>query len=70
MAISLLDSESLASDQARGPEEIHDMYTIQGLLFIFIFLKFGNARSLLWHVGSSSLTRDQTWAPCIGSAES
>ena len=22
------------------------------------------------HVGSSSLTRDQTWAPCIGSAES
>ena len=23
--------------------------------------------SLLWHVGSSSLTRDQTWAPCTGS---
>ena len=24
----------------------------------------------LWHVGSSSLTRDWTWAPCIGSRES
>ena len=24
----------------------------------------------LWHVGSSSLTRDQTWTPCIGTAES
>ena len=24
----------------------------------------------LRHVGSSSLTRDQTWAPCIGSTES
>ena len=24
----------------------------------------------LWHAGSSSLTRNQTWAPCIGSAES
>ena len=23
----------------------------------------------LWHVGSSSLTRDRTWAPCIGSIE-
>ena len=22
------------------------------------------------HVGSSSLTQDQTWAPCIGSSES
>ena len=24
----------------------------------------------LWHVGSSSLTRDQAWTPCIGSMES
>ena len=24
----------------------------------------------LWHVGSSSLTRDGTWAPCIRSKES
>ena len=23
----------------------------------------------LWHVGSSSLTRDRTWAPCTGSTE-
>lgn len=23
--------------------------------------------SSLWHVESSSLTRDQTWAPCVGS---
>ena len=24
----------------------------------------------LWHAGSSSLTRDRTWAPCIGNVES
>ena len=29
-----------------------------------------HANSLLWHVGSSSLTRDQTQAPSIGSSES
>ena len=31
---------------------------------------FGCASSSLWHMVSSSLTRDQTWAPCTGSAES
>ena len=70
VAISPLDSESLVSDQARAPKKGRDVYTIQGRVFIFIFLKLGYARSLLWHVGSSSLTRNQTWAPCIGSAES
>ena len=28
------------------------------------------AGSQLWHVGSSSLSRDPTLAPCIGSVES
>ena len=70
VAISPLDSESLVSNQARAPKKGHDVYTIQGLVFIFIFLKFGYARYLLWHVGSSSLTRNQTWVPCIGSTES
>ena len=36
-------------------------------LYLFIYL---NAGSLVWHVGSSSLTRDWTQAPCIGRAES
>ena len=31
---------------------------------------FGCTRSQLGHVGSNSLTRDRTWAPCIGSTES
>ena len=33
-------------------------------------LQLWHANSQLWHVGSNSLTRDRTWAPCIGSAES
>ena len=36
---------------------------------IFIYL-FGCSGSQLQHVGSSSLTRDRTWAPCTGSSES
>ena len=37
---------------------------------IFFFFKLWHANSWLWHVGSRSLIRDQTWAPCIGSMES
>ena len=33
-------------------------------------LQLQHVGSQLWHVGSSSLTRDETWAPCIGSVES
>ena len=32
--------------------------------------QFQLANSQLWHMGSSSLTRDLTLAPCLGSAES
>ena len=39
------------------------------LIYLFIYL-FGCIKSLLQRVGSSSLTRDQTPAPCIGSLES
>ena len=35
----------------------------------FVFYLFGCTRSYLWHVGSTSLTRAQTQAPCIGSME-
>ena len=38
-------------------------------VFIFIYV-FDCAGSYLQHVGSSSLTRDQTCVPCIGSLES
>ena len=42
--------------------------------FSFFFLNFiylfGCSGSQLQHVGSSSLTRDRTWAPCTGSSES
>ena len=42
-------------------------------LFIFVYL-FGYTESYLWHVGSfklkhagsTSLTRDETWAPALG----
>ena len=37
--------------------------------FIFIYLS-GCTASLLQHARSSSLTRDQTWVPYIGSVES
>ena len=38
------------------------------ILSLFIYL-FGSTRSYLWHVGSSSLTRARTQAPCIVSME-
>ena len=38
--------------------------------FYFVNFLFGCARSYLWHVGSSSLTRDGTQASYIGSMES
>ena len=41
------------------------------VLFLFFFFNLcGYAGSQLWHMGSSFLTRDRTWAPCIGNAES
>ena len=46
-----------------------------GLFFCFFFLMFnvylfGCIQPQLQYAGSSSLTRDQTWAPCIGNMES
>ena len=46
-----------------------------GFAFIYLFVIYLSALGLsrstsdlyLWHVESSSPTRDQTWAPCIGS---
>ena len=42
-------------------------------MYLFIYLAVlglsrgtWGVRSSLWHVGSSSLTRDQTWAPALG----
>ena len=39
-------------------------------LSLSLVFKFGCAGSRLGHARSSSLTRDRTWAPCIGSTES
>ena len=44
-------------------------------IFIYLAVPAGSCdtldiQALLWHVGSSSLIRDWTWAPCIGSTES
>ena len=33
-------------------------------------LRYSMQNLFLWHVGSSSPSRDQTWAPCTGNAES
>ena len=33
---------------------------------IFIYYLFGYTGSKLWHVGSSSLTKDRTWTPALG----
>ena len=38
--------------------------------FFFTIYLFSCAGSLLWHVGSNSLTRNQTQAACIGSVAS
>ena len=40
------------------------------LKYLFIYLAVPGLQSSLWHVGSISLTRDQTRGLCIGSAES
>ena len=52
---------------------IHTFFAVhvnaQFLFFFFINL-CGSAGSQLWHTGSSFLTRDRTWAPCLGNAES
>lgn len=48
-------------------------YFLKKYLFIYLDLKSLSMRdpqSSLQHVGSSSLTRDGTQAPCIGSTES
>ena len=62
-------------------KEINPKYSLEGLMLKLKLQYFGHlmqrvdslekaADGLLWHVGSSSLTRDQTLAPCIGSTES
>ena len=55
---------SFGSDHPDGYEVITHCgfyFHFRGILFTYC------ARSQLQHVGSSSLTRDRTWAPCIGS---
>ena len=48
----------------------HDLSAPSFFFFLMLIYLFGCARSWLQHVGSSSLTRYRTWAPCIGSVES
>ena len=42
----------------------------RGLLFFWLLPGLSCSTSVAWHVGSSSLTRDQTQAPCSVSSES
>ena len=49
------------------------IYLFKKYLFIYLAalgLSCGMWDLQLWHVESSSLTRDQTRAPCVGTAES
>ena len=39
-------------------------FGMQDFFFFFFFVEHAN--SYLWHMESSSLTRNQTWATCIG----
>ena len=41
-----------------------------GMQDLFFFFSFRMQDLQLWYVESISLTRDQTWIPCIGSTES
>ena len=45
-------------------------FKIFSILVYFMYLAVCDLQSSLWHVGSSSLTRDPTQAPCFGSTES
>ena len=49
----------------RGPR--YSSFSSSFVLF-FPFFFFGSGGSWLWPVDLSSLTRDWTWAPCIGNA--
>ena len=70
---------TLASIMAKGPNGASKSYILHGLsiaflntdFILFIWLCQGLSCSMQErHTGSSSLTRDQTWAPWIGSMES
>ena len=41
-----------------------------GLISFFKTYLFGCSGSQLQHVGSSSLSGDRTWSPCVGNAKS
>ena len=40
------------------------------LQLIFVLRNFSFVCVCVWHVGSNSLTKDLTWAPCTGGAQS
>ena len=65
LIITLLTINKLI--QSKGKE--YSWKNKRGHYFFFNIYLFGCAGSLSWHVGSSSLTRDQTQAPCTGSTE-
>ena len=62
--------KSFQDQQRKGPVRkcSTGWYFFKAFKKIFIWLCWGlSCRiSQLWHVGSSSLIRDWTWAPCIG----
>ena len=57
------------ANKSQPNNHIQNNFSYVFFLNIYFYL-FGCIESQLWHVGSSSLTRDQTQPPCIRSAES
>ena len=59
------------SIQLALPSKVFFLFqNIYFLIYLTVPSLSGSKQDLQLHVGSSSLTRDRTWAPCIGSAES
>ena len=42
------------------------LFFILSVTSVFFLFLFGYSRSQLWHVGYSSLTTNQIWAPALG----
>ena len=63
------ESDTAGQPTLHGHRGMYPGFLLPLKKYIYFYL-FGCAGSQLHHVGSGSLTRDQTQAPCIGSTES
>ena len=61
----------LATASSQGWPTLRELsFFLSFFLFFLNIAFFGCTGFQMQHEGSSSLTRDQTWAPCSGSVES